>query len=434
MENTPKVVIAGAGFAGLWAARALAGAPVRTLLLDANNFHTFQPLLYQVATAGIEPEAITYPVRGVLRNLPNAQFLLTRIESVDADKKVLLTGTGPVPYDYLILATGAQTAYLAIPGAADHSFSLKNIDEAVHLRNHILCCFERAVHENDASARTALLTFAVVGGGATGVEFAGAIAELIHGPVLRDYPQIRREEIRLFLVEYSGRLLNGLPAGLGEYARKRLEKMGVAVRLNQEVVRVAPDGLYFRSGEIIRATTVSWLAGVSGCAPESGLPRHPRNRRVAVGPTLQVERYPEIFVAGDLSLPGTEGAGFPMVAPVAIEQGIAAAENIRRLIAGKAPQPFRYRDKGTMVTIGRNAAVAKIGKLTFTGFPAWMIWLLLHLVKLIGFRSRLIVLINWAWDYLFVDRAVRLILPSCQGLSCRRGDQDRVCACGEPKD
>lgn len=418
MENMPKVVIIGAGFAGLWAAKTLSKEKIQALVIDRNNFHTFHPLLYQVATAGIEPEAICYPVRGILQDLPGIQFMLSVVTRINPDKRCITTTSGDIPYDYLIIATGSVTAYFNVPGAQEHAFSLKNIDEAVHLRNHILCCFERAAHEKDIARRKALLTFAVVGGGATGVEFAGALAELINGPVLKDYPEINRDEASVILVEYAKNVLNGLPEKLSRYTLDQLRRLRVIVELGQQVTSVSPEGLTLGGNRRIAAKTTAWLAGVRGQAPLSPFPARPHDERLAVNTALQADGSSNIFVIGDLAFPDAQTAGNPMVAPAAIQQGEAAAQNILRLIRGEQPKPYVYQDKGAMVTIGRNAAVVRTGSFAFTGFIAWLLWLLLHLYKLIGFRNRLMILINWAWDYFFSDRAIRVILPSCRGFEC----------------
>jgi NADH dehydrogenase len=416
MNKPPQVIVIGAGFAGLWAARTLARQPVQVLLIDSNNFHTFQPLLYQVATAGIEPEAITYPVRGLLRKTPNLRFRLAMVAGIDpVNRLVTLAGSAPISYDYLILATGSTTRYHGIPGAETCAFPLKTIDEAIQLRNHILRCFEEASRETDPVKRRALLTFVVVGGGATGVEFAGALAELIKGPVKMDYPEISPTEIKLILMEASNRLLNGFPETLAAYTVKRLQAMGVEVRLQCPVARISPEALFPVNGDPVETKTVAWVAGVTAHAPVSSLsPAHDDPKRISVNAALQAAGHERIFVAGDLADCRENGHPLPIVAPVAIQQGVSAAQNILRLLRQQPLQPFKYFDKGSMVTIGRNAAVATVGKLHFTGFIAWILWLVLHLYQLIGFRNRVLVLINWAWDYFSADRAVRVILPTEQ--------------------
>jgi NADH dehydrogenase len=419
----PRVVIVGAGFGGLWAARALARSPAEVLLVDRNNYHTFLPLLYQVAAAELEPEAIAYPVRSTLRKLPNAHFALAEVKEVDLKARVVKTAERVIPYDFLILAMGSTSNFFAVPGAAEHAFPLKTLEQGVALRNHILCCFERAVQEPDEQQRQRLLTFTIVGGGPTGVEFAGALAELIHSPIVKDYPTLDFRQVHVVLLEAMDGLLPGLPGRLRAYALARLRQMGVEVRLQAMVSQLTPEAVHLKDGTVMPTETVVWTAGVRGdpLAQMLGLPTA-RDGRVVVLPTLQVPNHPEVYVIGDLAYVEEEGHPLPMMGPVAIQQGESAARNIARQMAGQAPLPFHYWDRGTMVTIGRNAAVAHPFRRAFTGFPAWVLWLSFHLFKLIGFRNRLLVLINWAWDYFLYERAVRLILPLGQREPCEAAD------------
>ena len=413
LHKRPRVVIVGAGFGGLWALRTLAKAPVEVSLVDRNNYHTFLPLLYQVAAAEIEPEEITYPVRSLLRKLRNATFLMARVLEVDWEARVVNTDEAPIPYDFLILAIGSTPHFFGVPGAAEHGYVLKTLEQGIALRNHILCCFERAVHEPDAKQRRRMLTFTIVGGGATGVEFAGALAELIRGPLVRDYPKLDFREVQVVILEAAESLLPGLPERLRNYAHTRLRQVGVDVRLRAMVSRITREAVHLKDGTIIASESAVLTAGVRGdpLAEAWGLPTT-RSGRVAVLATLQVPERPEVYVIGDIAYVKENEGPLPMIAPVAIQQGMAAAQNMIRQMTGREPVPFRYRDRGTMVTIGRNAAVAHLSGLAFTGFPAWVLWLSVHLFNLIGFRNRLFVLINWAWDYFFYERAVRLILPS----------------------
>lgn len=413
MGKRARVVIVGAGFGGLWAARALARSPVEVVLIDRNNYHTFQALLYQVAAAELEAEQVAYPVRGILRRLSNVRFVLAEVQGVDFDRREVLTAGPTIPYDFLILSMGSVTHFFGVPGAAECAFPLKTLEHGIDLRNHILRCFERATYTTDPEQRQQLLTIVVVGGGATGVELAGALAELIRGPLMRDYPMFDLREIRVVLLEAQEHLLPGMPKHLQAYALKRLGRMGVQVRLQAMVSRVAGEAVYLRDDTVVPSETTVWTAGVCGNtqAGRWGLPMSPRGR-VTVLPTLQIPDHPEVYVVGDQAYVEEEGRPLPMVAPVAIQQGTTAARNVERQIAGIAPQPFHYRDPGSMATIGRNAAVVELGRWTFTGFAAWVLWLGVHLIRLIGFRNRLLVLINWAWDYFLFERAVRLILPS----------------------
>lgn len=409
----PRVVIVGAGFGGLWAARALARSPVQVLLVDRNNYHVFLPLLYQVAAAELEPEEIAYPIRSILRKPPNVRFALADVKKVDLGARVVESADAVIPYDFLILGVGSTTHFFGVPGAAEHAFPLKDMEQAIALRNHLLCCFERAAQESDVDRRRQMLTFVIVGGGPTGVEFAGALAELIHRPLVRDYPNLDFRQVRVVLVEAKDSLLPDLPLRLRAYASARLRQMGIEVRVGAVVSRVARDSVRLKDDSTIYTDTLVWTAGVRGVpqAEAWGLATA-RNGQAVSLPTLQVPDYPEVYLIGDLAYLEESGRALPMIAPVAIQQGVTAAQNIGQQLAGHEPVAFHFRDPGLMVTIGRNAAVACVRGRCFTGFSAWLLWLGVHIYKLIGFRNRLLVLINWAWDYFLYERAVRLILPS----------------------
>lgn len=410
--HEPTVVIVGAGFAGIWAARTLAAAPARVLVIDTNNYHTFLPLLYQVATAELKAEEIASPVRSILRETGNARFVMGSVQELDTNARTVKTECLTISYDYLIIATGSTTAFFGITGAAEHAFPLKTLEQAIAIRNHILANFERAASEQDPTRKKSALTFAVVGGGPTGVEFAGALAELIHGPLIRDYPELNTKDISIMLLEGGDRLLPGMPDRMGDYAGNRLSAMGVSVHLNAQVASVAEHSVCLKNGLSIETDTVVWSAGILGDdGPRRwGLPTA-RSERVAVLPTLQTSEHSEILIAGDIAYFLQEGKPLPITAPVAVQQGRAAAENIMHLMAGRAPLPFRYKDRGAMVTIGRNAAAAYLGGRVFTGFSAWLLWLVVHLLNLIGFPNRFFVFSQWAMDYFFFERTVRLILP-----------------------
>jgi NADH dehydrogenase len=406
----PTVVVVGAGFGGLRAARALRRAPVDVLLVDRHNYHLFQPLLYQVATAGLEPEEIAKPVRAILRRSANFDFRLATVTGVDFAGRRLHTGDGPIAYDFLVLACGAQTNYFGLTGVEQHGLVLKDIPDAERIRNHVLSCFEEAMFEPDAERRRALLTFAVVGGGPTGVEMAGALSELIRLVLVKDYRRLDLKDVRVLLLEAGDRVLAGFPPRLSEAAAATLGKKHVEVRHGASVADYDGAAARLKSGEVIPSRTLIWAAGVRA-APLAGLLGVPTAHlgRVVVEPTLQLAGHPEVFVIGDSAYLEAQGPSLPMMAPVAIQMGETAAANIRRAVAGEPPMRFQYRDPGTLATIGRNAAVARIHGVSFTGFPAWVVWLVVHLIQLIGFRNRLFVLTNWAWDYFFYDRAVRLI-------------------------
>lgn len=409
IPNSPRVVIIGAGFAGLWAARTLSHSQTDVLVLDRNNYHTFSPLLYQVAAAELEPEDIVYPVRSVLRGQQNIRFLMNEVGEIDLAAKQVKTTDHVFPYDFLVLAIGSTSHFFGVTGAAEYAFQLKTLEQVIALRNHILFRFERALCETNPERRQQMLTFAIVGGGPTGVEFAGALAELIRGPLVKDYQALDPREMHVLLLEATDRLLAPFPEWLGTYAAKRLQKMGVEIRLGAMVSQITPENVQFKDGTTIPLETVIWTAGVRGESFNAELPTM-RNGQVKVLPTLQTPDYPEVYVIGDLAYIEEDGHSLPMLAPVATQQGEAAARNIIRQADGREPVPFHYHNRGTMVTIGRNAAIAYIEGHAFAGFPAWILWLSIHLYSLIGFRNRLLVLINWAWDYLFYERAVRLIV------------------------
>lgn len=414
MAERPRVVVVGAGFGGLWAARALAAEPVDVLLLDKNNYHAFWPLLYQVAAAELEAEQIAYPVRRILRDKENVTFLMSEVYDLDLDERTIRTVDQNLGYDYLVLALGSSSTFFGIPGADTFTFPLKTMEEGIALRNHILRCFELALQEPDPERRRQLLTFVIVGGGPTGVEYAGALGELIYGPLARDYRGVNIGGVSIILVEMLDTLLAAMPEKLGRYALAHLLEKQVEVRLETAVAEVSDEAVRFEDGTVIPTETVIWTAGVRGepLAERWGLPTT-KGGRVEVTPALHLAQANDVYVVGDLAaVVGEDGESLPMLAPVAMQQGEHAAHNILRQIAGQPPLPFHYRDKGTMATIGRSAAVAHLFGRAFTGFVAWVIWLGVHLFQLIGFRNRLIVLINWAWSYLFFERVVRLILPT----------------------
>ncbi|OGO15734.1 MAG: pyridine nucleotide-disulfide oxidoreductase [Chloroflexi bacterium RBG_13_68_17] len=408
----PRVVIVGAGFGGLRAARALRAAPVDVVLIDRRNYHLFQPLLYQVATAGLEPEQIARPVRAILRGQAHLTFRMAEVQGFDRQARVVQTQAGPIAYDFLILACGSVTNFLGLPGVAQDGYGLKDLDDAVGIRNHILRRFEEAAAESGPERRRQLLALVVAGGGPTGVEMAGALAELRRVLLDRDYPALDPDEVRVSLLEASERLLPTMPDRLAAAAAERLTQKGVEVRLGAAVDEYSRGVIRLRSGEQIPAATLIWAAGARASSLAAGLGTSlgPQGR-VPVQPTLQLPGSPEVYVIGDAAYLETGGRGLPMMAPVAIQMAEAAAANILRQIGGRDPVDFLYRDPGSLATIGRNAAVAFIHGFSFTGFPAWVVWLVVHLIQLIGFRNRLFVLINWAWDYFLYDRAVRLITP-----------------------
>lgn len=409
IPDRPRVVIIGAGFAGLWAARALSHSQTDVLVLNRNNYHTFFPLLYQVAAGELEAEDIVYPVRSILRGQENIRFLMNEVTEIDLAAKQVKTTDHVFPYDFLVLALGSASHFFGVTGAAEYAFQLKTLEQAIALRNHILFRFERALCETDPERRRQMLTFAIVGGGPTGVEFAGALAELIRGPLVKNYQTLDPREMHILLLEANDRLLASFPERLEKYALRRLAKMGVEVRLQATVSQITPDCIRLKDGATIPLETVIWTSGVRGESFNAEL-QTIRNGQVKVLPTLQTPDHPEVYVIGDLAFMEEDGRPLPMLAPVATQQGEAAARNIIRQTNGQIPVPFHYHNRGTMVTIGRNAAIAHVWGRAFAGFPAWLLWLSIHLYGLIGFRNRLLVLIKWAWDYLFFERAVSLVV------------------------
>jgi NADH:quinone reductase (non-electrogenic) len=410
VKVAPHVVIAGGGFGGLYAARALARAPVRLTLLDRKNHHVFQPLLYQVATAALSPGDIASPIRWILRRQANAEVLLAELRQVDTARRTVFLADGEMSYDYLILATGATYAYFGHDEWRTLAPGLKTLEDALDMRRRVLLAFERAERESDAAARQALLTFVVVGAGPTGVELAGALAEISRQSLARNFRNFDPSSARVLLMEGGPSLLATFPETLRHAAQKHLEELGVEVHLNAVVTRVVDGGVETANASI-KAATVLWAAGVAA-SPIGGTLGVPTDRagRVLVGRDLTVPDHPEIFVIGDLaSLAGENGRPLPGVAQVAIQMGRHAARNIKHAVAGKPYEPFKYTDLGNMATIGRASAVADFGWLRLHGWIAWMAWLFVHILNLIGFRNRLVVLVQWCWAYFSYQRAVRLI-------------------------
>ncbi|TMC37306.1 MAG: NAD(P)/FAD-dependent oxidoreductase [Chloroflexi bacterium] len=411
MNQVPRVVIAGAGFGGLTCARALKRAPVEVLLVDRNNYHLFTPLLYQVASALLDPGEIARPVRQLIRPLRNADFLQASINGVDFAARRLLTDHGPIPYDYLVLATGAQSDYFGNRSIAEHTLGLKDLDEGLAIRNRVLSQFEASRWTTDAAERRRLLTFVVAGGGPTGVEMAGAISELIRLVLRKDYRDLDTNEVRVVLIEAAPHVLVQFVPSLRQAALRSLERKGVEVMLNAKVETVGAGSLKVAGGDEIPAGMVIWTAGVkaSDIGGATGL-QLARQARITVDPTLQVPGHPVVFVIGDLAGAKDGEALLPMLIPVAMQAGKHAAACIAEMVGRGGARAFQYKDPGIMATIGRNSAVAQIRGFHFSGFVGWVIWLTVHLINIVSFRSRLVVLINWAWEYLFYDRPVRIIV------------------------
>ena len=409
--SRPRVVIAGAGFGGLTCARALKHAPVDVLLVDRNNYHLFTPLLYQVASALLDPGEIARPVRQLIRPLPHADFLEASITGVDFEGRRLRTDHGPIQYDYLVLATGSQTDYFGSPSLAKHAMGLKDLDEGLAIRNRILARFEESRWTEDADRRHSLLSFAVVGGGPTGVEMAGAISELIRLVLRKDYRGLDIKEVRVVLIEAAPYLLAAFVPSLREAARRSLEHKGIEVMLNMKVDSVTDSSVRLGDGREIPASTIIWTAGVKASDVGRATGTHLlRQERIQVDPTLQVPGHPVVFVIGDLAGAGDGGDRLPMLIPVAMQAGRHVAASIADMVSGGGASAFRYKDPGIMATIGRNSAVAQLGWVHLSGFPGWVFWLIVHLINVVSFRSKVVVLLNWAWEYLFYDRPVRIIV------------------------
>ncbi len=411
LDKLPHVVIIGAGFGGLEAAKKLANAPVQITIIDRYNYHLFQPLLYQVAIAGLVPSQIAYPLRTIFRKHKNINFQMGEVSAIDFDGRFVKANGSVIAYDYLVLAVGGQTNFFGMSSVEQNGFQLKNVESAVNTRNHLLQIFEEASREADPERRRALLTFIVVGGGPTGVETAGALAELITHVLAKDYPYMDLREVRVLLLEAAPSVMMAYPDELRAATNKLLRSKNVDIMVNTKLVDYNGRRVTLADGNTINAHTLIWTAGVRSAEITDTLGvQQAGSGRVRVESTLQLPEHPEVFIIGDAAYVEDEkGQPLPMLATVAQQQADAAARNIRNILKGKKPEPFHYKDPGLLATIGRNAAVARIWGLSFSGFIAWVIWVGLHIYRLIGFRNRILVLVNWAWDYLFYENQVRLI-------------------------
>jgi NADH:ubiquinone reductase (H+-translocating) len=410
-DGTPRVVIVGAGFGGLAAAKALANARVQITLIDRRNYHLFQPLLYQVATAGLSPADIATPIRGILRNQRNATVLLGRVTGVDATARDVLIGERRVPYDYLIIATGARHAYFGHDEWESFAPGLKKIEDATDIRRRVLLAFEMAENATNPEERRRLLNFVVIGAGPTGVELAGTIAELAHRALASDFRNINPREARIMLIEAGPRVLPSFPEKLSAIAKISLERLNVEVHLGTPVTTCDAEGIEL-GGERIYSQCVIWAAGVMASPAARWLDADKdRAGRVKVGPDLSVPTHPEIYVIGDTAgVVDKTGKPVPGIAPAAKQMGQYVADLIRARIVGKdGLRPFRYRHLGSMATIGRKAAVADFGRIRISGRFAWLLWGIVHIYFLIGFRNRIAVLLDWLWAYVTFHRGSRLI-------------------------
>jgi NADH dehydrogenase len=426
----PRVVVVGGGFGGLSAVRGLRGAPVEVTLVDRRNFHLFQPLLYQVATGGLSPANIAAPLRALVKRQRNARVLLAEATGVDVEGRRLLLADGELPYDVLVVATGARHSYFGRPEWEEPAPGLKTLEDATRIRARVLAAFEEAEREEDPARRREALTFVVVGAGPTGVELAGALAEIARHTLRDEFRRIDPADARIVLVEGTDRVLGSFSPELSARAARDLARLGIELRTGTLVTDVGPRGVRLRHGdaaEEIAARTVLWAAGVEGSPLGRSLARAAgaevdRAGRVAVEPDLTVPGHTELFVIGDLaSVPQPSGRALPGVAPVAMQQGRHAARTIRDRLEGRSARPFRYVDKGSLATIGRASAVAEIGGLRFGGYPAWLAWLFVHLLYIVQFGNRVLVLVQWAWSYLTWARSARLITASRAETPSRNG-------------
>jgi NADH dehydrogenase len=411
MPERPRVVIVGAGFGGLAAARALRHVNVDATIVDRNNYHLFQPLLYQVASGLLDPSAIASPVRTILRRHHNVDVLRAEVTAVDLEHRRVVTSATTLEYDYLVLAPGSVTDYFGNAVLRERSIGLKDLGEALQLRSRLLDCFERASLAGDPAERRRLLTFAVVGAGPTGVEYSGAVAELINHVLPKDYPHVDFGEVSVVLIEAGDRILATFAKRLGRLAMRSLQRKGVRIYLGASVGGVDGGDLVLSTGVRITAETVIWTAGVRApslleLAPDA----FAHGGRVKVNGSLLLPGHPEVFVIGDAAAAEQQGAVLPMLAPVAIQGGDHVARVIAARLRGEEDPLFHYRDKGTMATVGRGAAVAQIGPIHINGLIGWFLWIFVHLLYLVGFRNRALALWSWAWNYFFWDRPVRLIV------------------------
>jgi NADH dehydrogenase len=428
------VVILGAGFGGLNAARALRHTAVNITLIDRQNHHLFQPLLYQVATAALNPSDIASPIRRILRNQKNVEVLLAEVKAIDVSGRSVVLADGSIPFDFLIVATGATHSYFGHDDWSGAAPGLKSIEDALEIRRRVLFAFEAAERETDSSQRLGWLTFVVVGGGPTGVELAGALIEIARHALAKDFRHIDPTQARVILIEGTPRVLPAYVPGISEKAQVQLERLGVEIRTGALVTSI--DNLGVELGiERIAARTVLWAAGVAASPLGRSLGTSlDRAGRVRINPDLTVPGHDKIYVIGDLASLEQDGNPVPGVAPAAIQQAWHAAENIKKTLRGQPREPFHYRDKGSLATIGRAAGVADFGRLKLSGWLAWLAWLFIHIFFLIGFRNRFIVMFSWAWSYFTYDRGARLITGPLPGSRYQAPDRPTGGADKHPAD
>jgi len=410
-SHKPRVVIIGAGFAGIEAAKKLGKHGVNVLLIDRHNYHTFIPMLYQVATTVLYPHQIIYPLRRLFRGSPTVNFLQADITKVDFDNQIIYAQNVVIDYDYLVIATGSQSQFLGVNGAPENSLPMRSLTDAINLRNQVLSRFEQAVNVTDEEERIRLLTFVIVGGGATGIELAGSLNELIHSAFKKDYPSLNSHQARVIILQSGEQLFPSYSQQLGNYTEKCLRRHGVKVHLNSKVSKVTPKAVYLEDNTSIFTDTVIWTAGVLAATPETKQSvKTAAKDKVIVEQTLQLCGYKNIYGVGDVSYVDSQQQEFNGVAQEAIQQGKTAAENILRQIQGESPKPFSYFNKGRLAIIGKHAGIGKIGKFELKGFIAWFLWLEVHWVYLPGIRNRLGVLFNWVKYYVSGEGASRIII------------------------
>ena len=414
VSGKPRVVIVGCGFAGLRLAKELAKAPVQVVVVDRNNYHNFQPLLYQVATGALEADSIAYPIRKIFMGQKNFFYRMADVRGIVPEQNIITTNVGDIRYDYLVLATGSLTNFFGIKSIEENAMQIKSIPNALNLRSYLFQNFEQALLESDPERRQALLNIVVVGGGPTGVEISGSLAEMRNHVLHKDYPEIDFQQMNIFIVEAAGALLGPMSTASQQDAKRYLEELGVQVRLNTAIKRYEDDKAYFTDTEYIPTSLLIWAAGVNG-AVVPGLPEAAvaRNKRVNVNQWNQVQGMQNVFAIGDLAqLETTEmPKGLPMLAPVAIQQAELLAENIQRLMRNETPKDFNYFNKGVMAIVSRNKAVVDLPKgIHYRGFLGWLTWLFIHLILLVGFRNKVVAMVDWAFSYFSTNQALRLII------------------------
>jgi len=409
--DLPRVVIIGSGFAGLKLAKGIHSKHYQVVLIDKNNYHTFQPLMYQVASAGLEPDSIAYPVRKVFKGKRHFHFRMAEVQQIDAANKRIETTIGSLDYDYLVIATGADSNFFGMENVQKHSMPMKNLVESLNLRSQVLQNFEKALNTVDLKEQESLMSFVIVGGGPTGVELAGALAELKKHILPKDYPDLDIRRMQIHLIEAADRLLASMSEASSARTLRFLKKMNVNVWLNTQVKDY--DGrTVTTNGHNFESQTLIWAAGVSGVSPDGLNVEKARGNRIVCDAMNAVKGVENVYALGDVAFIESEETpnGHPMLASVAGQQGSALARNFNRMARGKSTKPFRYTDKGTMATIGRNLAVVDLPFMRFGGILAWLTWMFVHLMLLVDYRSRLVVFVNWAWSYINFDKGTRLIV------------------------